>query len=685
MQILKPIFTLLLCLFVHFISTGQQLSVLANKNIYLTKEQVLFDVIKEDASKTYPLAVDLVAPSGQIISSKSLIKQAEDKLFFYLPDTLSTGIYRIIANSPGASQVEKRVHIYNTEKTDFPERELANVLVRINGGNLQKNIGSKLALRAVDEQGVGVPATISILDSRDSVVQFLQCDANGIASTIITPTDSLYKVNFAGHSISLNVTDSAPFSSFITQSSDSCTLKISGLNENVSVHINQKQYWSRADSASYFNLKNNLNPGVNEVVIMDSISKYRQRYVLFNDPTVKEEMATTDTKGYNLTIPVGSLKEGSTFVTSMYLAEQSRFFAFDWNQNKYFDQYPLDIKWVENRDIEAYSLFFYDQLKSSPNTARLNLIGKTGVLSFKDSTSFGRLSMLTVPGLEPIEMLREDITGIQAFEKWMPSQSSIVLPYLLAGNLIPEKQVSIIETIDLQYPAIKSTPQWNEEIEHYIQSIRNQQSIKESYDISDEENDLPAADFTYNMEDYQVPDTMEELINNLVKYLSVQNQNGKQNLSLYRYMTIYKFDSPPLILINNQPTYDPLYILNADPKSIEKVELRNSIHSTATLGNLGLKGVVSFYLKDGFENPLEEANSTLPVLRKREALSKKNNSNPNSPDFRSQLFWDVAGSVNTQNQLETTLSDIKEKYELICFEIKKNGSVIEKTGSYIVQ
>ncbi|MCV9388297.1 hypothetical protein [Reichenbachiella ulvae] len=642
------------CVFIQ----AQDLSVLTNKNTYITKEQVLFDIVKignSSESEGFLTTIDLVAPNGSIIETQSLIKTSKDQLFFYLTDSLKTGIYRLIAHSPGSHQVEKRIHVFGDKTTNIEDRQPIKLEYFLDASEFVNGVESKISFRSLDELGSGISTTLSIVDDQDSVIQFLQTDANGIVSTTITPNSNFYRVNYEGRSIVLPISNRDVFQSSLQIITDSLHYKIENTQKVVSIEWNGTNMLSdklSSENSSILMGQLKLEPGINSIIISDSSGYFLKRIIAH-----KAELSSD------------SIWKSKKQIASVYLEEDKDYYQFDAFEYYFLDQYGLDIQLVTNRDFESYLRVFKDQLTSIENQERIKLINEGGLISLKDEKSFGRVSMLTVPHLEPIEMLRSDITGLHQFEKWMPEEETRVFPYLLAGNLIPLREVPVYERANYKYSPLKQILSVDEKTQEYLSSLKDLQSINKSYREDEEELLIPEADFTYSMEDFQIPETMEDLINNIVKYLSVQYENNEPQFSLYRYMTIYKFDAPPIIFINDEPTYDCKYVLNMDPKGVERVELRNSIHSTATLGNLGLKGAVSIYLKDGIENPLEKQNADLPVLRKRVDPTQKMSKNPHSPDFRKQLFWGCISDIE-EIDMNKIKSDLKGEYQIDLIECK---------------
>ncbi|MEO9851744.1 MAG: hypothetical protein ABJH72_14715 [Reichenbachiella sp.] len=699
---MRNILTTLFALFISLTSWAQNHQcITTNKMNYVIGEQVLFDVSRFDGSNVLSDSVeevvvhlDFVAPDGQIVQTKSLIKAEKDCYFFSLPDSLKTGIYRLIANSEGAFQATKRIHVFTLTLDEPIVRKSARIEYEVQGGILVKNASGKVAVRVTDKQGSGVKTKGTLVNSSDSVVQYLDTDANGMVSFQFNAKDSLYQVRF-GQQISILQPIEQLVHCEFNQMNDKFELKLSNrsaMADVITVSVDDElisKYELPAGLDTTLSIsKSSIAHGIHKMKLQSKLGPERNfRFLslpveaeIFNLPAValraneQSEFAFED-----LTDEISQL--------SVSIIDQKNASPLDFYEEYYFDQSDIDLQLVEDRDFEAYLLFFADQVNWKTNTARLNAPKTGGVLKYKSEYPFDEISMLNLTTMKVLDMRSENIHGIQDFEAAVGEKAQ-VFPYHFTTYLQPIELADFEEKVDYKYPALKSFISLSEKDIETVKSYDIQKNIFLSFHSSEKKvNKLPTADYTYDLENYDVPNTMVDMINYIIKYVSVlKNGAGEPELSMYRYMSTYKYRGSPLIFLNDLPVYDARTILNLNPKDLERVEVRNSYKSNGHLGNFSLNGSVSFYLKESIDNPLEEAYTVLPIIESCKNFNKKVTDNEFAPDFRHQLYWNP-NLKKTKDSFWVDLksSDLSTTYDVQITAFMKNGTVVQKQSELVVR
>ncbi|WP_422359866.1 hypothetical protein [Reichenbachiella sp.] len=698
---MNKLFVILLTFYVSLSDTVAQdgLYISTNKDRFVVGEQVMYEVNRFGEEnldeEEVPLFADLVAPNGEIIQTKSALRNPEAKHFFTLSDSLETGIYRIICNSMGATQAVKNIHVYTLELGEIPSREVSDIQIKYRGGVFRQGQSNKVVVRLVDSSGTGIQSKGTLVNSLDSLVQYLDTDANGIAGFDLNPSDSLYKVRFGKKSIDLIPQKSSLAVDFLSLN-ESVLIKLkrqSKGTESIEVLLNGESmmrsvFLENADTLDIMLPARKLSYGVHQIGF-NYQNEPSNDYIYFHRPSIESKL-------YLNTIVASNNEEVEYVIDDnadqidyldVSVIDKNYVRTKDFYEEFYFDQVGLDLQQLDDRDFDSYLIFFGANLKKSENTDRLNAKQYHGVLNYREEFPFDELSVLNLATMKALDIRCESITGIHDFER-VAGENTQIFPYHFTTYLQPIKRANFKETVAYSYPALRSSPSLSDGDIAYVKEYDTQRNIALSFKNNEKQSaSLPAPDFTYNLEDYDVPNTMVDMINYVVKYVTVVKSKGDEpELSMYRYMSTYKYRGSPLIFLNDLPVYDKRTILNLNPKDIARVEVRNSYAANGHLGNFSLNGSVSFYLKDGVENPLKEAYKDLPVLQRCQNLNKKSVNSEYAPDFRHQLFWNAKVDKNKGSfWVDLKTSDLSTTYQILVTAYMKNGTVIQDQSLLVVQ
>lgn len=699
---MKNTLAILLSCFITLVSSAQDHQyITTNKSKFVVGDQLLFDVmtfdenhvIKNDEDQPV-ISMDLVAPSGEIVQTKSLIRTENGCYFFTLADSLNTGIYRLIANSEGAYQAVKRVHIFGLELEESDPRKVDNIKYVVEGGDLVSNVPARVAIRVVDANENGLATKGTLKNSADSVVSYIDTDANGVASFEITPTDSLYTIGF-GTTMKSIAPISSTVGTFMDEGPDKIEVMISNTtstSEAIQIKIDGevKQLLSlEAYKDTTVSLdKKQMAFGMHTFGVTAG-TKINRSYTWLIQPQESIDFNFDGVTLGNNEQSELALEDNADQIDRMCVSviDQKESVEVNFYEEYFFDQMDLDLQLVENRDFKAYTILFANQLTRKINNDRLSASPSGGVLSYKEEYPFDQLSMLNLKTLKVIDKRNENINGIHDFELAMSGKSH-VFPYHFTTYLQPIDLAELQEKVDFFYPKISASIAVSKSEVELIQSYDVQKNINLSYtNLNEEKQQLPNPDYVYELSNFDVPNTMVDMINYIVKYVSVvKNDEGNQELSMYRYMSTYKYRGSPLIFLNDLPVYDARTVLNLNPKDFERVEVRNSYQSNGHLGNFSLNGSVSFYLKEGIDNPLEEAYKDLPVLEPCRNFHKKIVQNEYAPDFRHQLYWNPQlKKTKDAFWVDLKASDLSTTYDVQVMAFMKDGRVVQEKAQITVK
>lgn len=680
---------------------NDNLYITCNKSSYVVGEQVVFDVTRfrdgllfDDESES-PVFIDLVAPGGEIVQSKSMIIREKDCYFFSLSDTLKTGIYRLIANSKDSYESVKRIHVFALDLAEQDQRNVANIEYKVDGGALINSQLNKVVVRATDIKGAGISTKGTLVNGADSLIQYLDTDPNGLIAFEFFPSDSLYKVRFGKETLDLKP-KVQPLFSRVLSSNEAFTVQVLNplaINDSLSVLVDgvlhsQFKVLPENDSLEINIEKKGLSSGIH-VISLESMLTKRQ-HVLMNKPSDHDKKIQFDSLGIKNNEQVEMVLEDSADLIdhlTVSIIDKEQAYDVNFYEDYYFDQAGFDLLVVQDRDFSAYVTFFGNDVKKKVNQQRMSAIKKSGVLKYRYEFPFDELSMLNLTTMKVFDVRCENIYGIADFEKVVSGRSQ-VFPYHFTTYLQPIDLADFDESVDHKYPSLQSSISLSEKEVALVKSFDMQRNIVLSYKAGEKDKaSLPKPDFVYELENFDIPNTMVDMINYIVKYVSVvKNSDDNPELSMYRYMSTYKYRGGPLMFLNNLPVYNAQTILNLNPKDFERVEVRNSYEANSHLGNFSLNGSVSFYLKEGVDNPLEKAYKNLPVLESCRNFNKRLSDNEHAPDFRHQLYWNPK-VLKTKNSfwIDLKSSDLSATYDVQVTAYLKDGTVVNGESKLTVK
>lgn len=182
----------------------EKLYVHTDKNFYLAGEICWFKIYNVDALFNKPLGISKIAyievldkNNKTVLQAKVALKDGDGNGSLQLPFTLGSGKYlfractRWMKNFDAAYFFEKQVTIINARKiyngAALQPKDKYDIQFFPEGGNLVNGIESKVAFRAVDQNGRDISCTGTIInDNTDTVARYASLKF-GIGSFTLTP------------------------------------------------------------------------------------------------------------------------------------------------------------------------------------------------------------------------------------------------------------------------------------------------------------------------------------------------------------------------------------------------------------------------------------------------------------------------------------------------------------------
>jgi hypothetical protein len=237
-----------------------------------------------------------------------------------------------------------------------------------------------------------------------------------------------------------------------------------------------------------------------------------------------------------------------------------------------------------------------------------------------------------------------------------------------------------------KYSAVLLDQSIHQQVQHNYDGAKlNRFSIQET----DTNSFYVDPDEKYFLDDYTRFLTMEEVLREYVRSVSVTNKRNK--FQLYAVDNPHKilFESEPLVLIDGVPFFDANELFLQDPKKVRRLDLINREYA---LGNQTFSGIVNVTTYhgdlDGIQmNPHATVLDYPGIPEQREFFSPvyetEKQINTRMPDYRTLLYWapDISSGVQGKKQVNFYTSDLPGKYAAVVQGISENG---EPGGNVII-
>jgi len=189
------------------------------------------------------------------------------------------------------------------------------------------------------------------------------------------------------------------------------------------------------------------------------------------------------------------------------------------------------------------------------------------------------------------------------------------------------------------------------------------------------EEKLNGAGLIFDLNDYLLMPTMEEVVKEIINFVAVRTINGRKAVMVFTAGKLTSFQTGPLFVIDGMMTKDPAYFFSLKPADVISIRVVNDSKKLFPLGSLGANGVLIVKTKLG-RNALKETHMTdfggfLPKTRN----SFFGYSRPDVPDLRACLLWtSKVYSGKDDNSLIFKTSDDIGRFNIQILGIAEDGT-----------
>ncbi|MBX2967631.1 MAG: hypothetical protein KF845_15930 [Cyclobacteriaceae bacterium] len=266
------------------------------------------------------------------------------------------------------------------------------------------------------------------------------------------------------------------------------------------------------------------------------------------------------------------------------------------------------------------------------------------------------------------------------------SKERLVYP-VSANSLHPLEDYSSALLVSDDLSTIEFNPVYEEQI------LINQ--IKTSYQTADGSFSysylkLPA-DILYFPDDFEVLETVEDFIDEIITQAKVFKRKGKKIIRVRNSensQNIFFYEHNPLFIIDGYITDDVDFLLNIEPYKIRSIEIAWSLPTinSAGVNALADNGIFAIYTKSGLGANLglkklyDEFHE--PAVFKNAAYNRKT-SQETIPDFRGTLYWNHNVQHSEASKLVFYTSDEIGKLVIEAVGVTEDGLLV--SGRKVVE
>lgn len=697
-------------------SLSEELYVKTDRDLYISGEQVWIKISRFNNLTNTPstlskiVYVDLLDTyNNPVMQLKIGTEGSTGSGVMTLPDTLSTGNYIIRAYTNWMKNFSRDLFSYKKISVINPFKNITSIKVPSSdlfpdsviffpeGGQLIKEVESKLGFRSFNKSGYPVALKGVLTDENNDTICSMSASKNGYGWVVLNPasTKRLYllttirgqqrrfplpEVKEEGITI-LVATNGSNQQNFIT-------IK----KTNNAVNPGQKMFL-RLQSESFTDSKKEVNPVSNTIVVgkkdlppglsyltvTDEENNQLAERWIYNEadnlinftiniqngsPGPREPIIIDVSATDNTGAPVES--NFSVSVIKAFTVNKNSF-----NNNKYRQLPGLPILTADNShpDVNDYLIFYpghdltlkyegkesdrlpaylpeleghlisgniKDRRSSEPlrnENISLSFVGKTALCLFTKTNEHGDFHFVTY------EKGRREIVIQPVSSKTQNTYVELYNPFISTFKKYDHEIFTIDKNLldDIN----------NAIISMQIKNIYEPFMLKPTSDnITRESNDFYGEpDNTILMSKYIELTSLKEVVKEIIPGVSTTRKNDSTNFKLVYKYNSNPFENSPLVLVDGVPLYDVEKVLNLSSKDIELIDVLTTRYFIAD--NV-LDGVLHFVTKNGDLRALDFDRS---VFRIEYEMVQKNNKfysmdyssdslkNSRIPDFRNTLYW----------------------------------------------
>lgn len=663
-----------------------------------------------------------------VLQTKIVLKEGIGFGDFFLPSTLSSGNYSLIAYTKWMRNFSKE-NFFKTQLTIInPFRKPATPTLSKNeggvleffpeGGKLIANINNTIGFRAVSEKVKG-SFSGKVVDEAGNVLVEFSPTFNGMGKFSLLPAmnkeykiiiiDSLQNVYFQqlppafdkGIAMKVTETESA-FQILLSSSSDN-------KNSGATILVHQK-FRPIVETRVEFN-EMSVSFEIKKLILPSGVS---QITVFSNDGLVACErniFSPGKEPGFDFSLERKNFKTREK--VSLKLIPKDNFSAnlsisIRRIESKIADN--ISSSWIMNgnlrREKSAGDLlllnsnsFYYpiDKLKKKDTISwkylpevRGNLLSGTVRKNNELIPAIGEKVYLSVPSKEYLFFVSTtDSSGRFYFNTDKIKFNAEIIIQVDSATCPSCKIISDdsgLEDYSIFKPkelVIDSTFKKLIEQRSFITQIENAYYDQKQDSILDKPNETRfygKPDETYRLDDYVRFPTMQDVLIEYASEIILRKKGGQFEIRVVNRRKREAFEKDPLILIDGIPIFDLNKIMNYNPLWVEKIEV---VGRRYFYGSLETQGIISFTTYDGIGkniSSMKKEKYTRIQPRKKyfsPAYTFKPSALDRIPDYRIQLYWNPSVVVSKRPILvDFFTSDLSGDFEIVAEGIRNDGQLI---------
>lgn len=631
----------------------EKLFVHTDKTTYLPGEIIWFKIYCVDGNDHKPLNlskvvyVDILGDNqNAVVQTKVAIKNGIGDGSIYVPVTISNGNYKFRAytnwmkNFSPDFYFEKTITFINPLKSPdspFKPADLAyDVQFFPEGGNLVSGVESKVAFKAVNQNGKGVDLKGAIVDQRNDTIVKFQSLKFGMGSFLLTPTaDNTYKavikigndapivknipaVNSQGYVMKLKDNGSGQIQVTVNSTS--------AVGENIYLFAHTRQVVKYAETAVLSNRtasftidKNVLGDGISHITIFNSTKQPVCERLYFKRPAQQLVIeASANQAQYDLRTKVNvnvsaKDKAGKSLDAEMSMAvykvdslqniDQSEIFSYLWLNSELKGNIESASYYLKNANAETDEAI--DNLMLTQGWRRFqwstvlenkpadfnflpeyygHIISAKIVNSETNKPAKDVVTYLGIPGrrVQLYTAISDSLGRINYFTKDFFGANEIIAQ---TNQLVDSiYRIDILTPFSEQYtknslPKLGFTDGMITALKSHslgvqVSNIYSGKYLKRYYDLAvDTSAYYGKPSAVYKLDDFTRFTTMEEDLREYVKEDNIINTRGKFHIKVLNTDRGFLDGEDPLVMVDGIPIFNLNKVFAVDPLKVKKLEV----------------------------------------------------------------------------------------------------------------
>ena len=704
------------------IERGETIHFVLDRDTYIPGEFIWFKIYckKKGEStnhKSRLTFVELINPAGQVVARKKVLLNNETGYGnFDIPDTVSTGLYNVIAytlrsiNQEFYDISQSSILIYNKEKEKhiLSSNRPKNLIISSENNKLVAEITNRLYFNSNYS-----PKYIEIIGSNgDTLKSFNNVKIDFIEFTPSPNTfyymnvvyndtiirDNLPKVEDYGMIFNLEEIDDNKFV-FKVQSSNS----IAYFNPDIAVYLNSNLQSSVLlklnENKQYFEInKNELLSGINKIFVKSSDNNTLWERIIFNNletynleildaKNIYESKSKVNFRvSSNNTLT--SISESNICISISKISSSLLNDSLELNQNnmQFAEEfYTNDIVSLNKEILFTSKNEFLDDTSNSEEFGDINnRISIVGSIVDNNGNPIPNINLMlnNVDSITRISITKTDKNGDFVFSVFpdRPKRDFVINPETALKNavLINDKYIN-------DYSFLRNTRNIDTSakildfykdlyINTRIQKVYNQKyRTIDEYLLNPEWNNydfFDNPDIVLEFNDFIELDSIHEYFHELVPFVKVTTNKEEKVVRIIDEKTGQFIPGLPAFFIDGVLYPDSKQFMELDPKNCSKLSV---VRSRYLINNRIYSGIISISTKNGnLENvklPLNAARIEFSLFDKSDIFHFEP-TNKYIPDFRNTLFWNPEIIINSG---EERLIEFFTSYDRSYYEIKIDG------------